>query len=131
MRAFLAARATMARFMRRRSRTFRPQTLSLSCLSPRFVMTAIAPCTKSVLRYLSPRLLIRPNRGFPPVEYCLGTNPSQAAKSLPESNCSPFPIVAIIAVAVCGPMPRTSRIRWALGLALVTISKHCSVSAIR
>ena len=48
-----------------------------------------------------------------PVEICLGTRPSQAAKSRPLVNTSPAPIAATIALEMIGPMPGTLRaIRW-------------------
>jgi hypothetical protein len=42
-----------------------------------------------------------------PVEICLGTSPSQAAKSRPLENTSPVPIAATIALEMIGPMPGT------------------------
>src|SRR5258708_1295546 len=42
-----------------------------------------------------------------PVEICLGTSPSQAAKSRPLVNTSPAPIAATIALEMIGPMPGT------------------------
>jgi hypothetical protein len=42
-----------------------------------------APCTKSVRRYRSPCLLIRPKRVLPPVLYCLGVKASQRALPIP------------------------------------------------
>jgi hypothetical protein len=42
---------------------------------------------------------------FPPVEYCDGTKPNQAAKPRPFLNSAPLPIAETIAVAVRGPMP--------------------------
>src|SRR5260221_59700 len=42
-----------------------------------------------------------------PVEICLGTSPSQAAKSRPLVNTSPAPIAATIALEIIGPMPGT------------------------
>src|SRR6516162_7880306 len=40
-----------------------------------------------------------------PVEICLGTSPSQAAKSRPFVNASPVPIAATIALEMIGPIP--------------------------
>src|SRR5262245_15431625 len=40
-----------------------------------------------------------------PVEICLGTRPSQAAKSRPLENTSPVPIAATMALEMSGPMP--------------------------
>src|SRR6516225_3732283 len=42
-----------------------------------------------------------------PVEICLGTSPSQAAKSRPLENASPAPIAATIALEMIGPIPGT------------------------
>src|ERR1035441_6694487 len=42
-----------------------------------------------------------------PVEICLGTRPSQAAKSRPLVNTSPAPIAATIALEMIGPIPGT------------------------
>src|SRR5215470_807911 len=42
-----------------------------------------------------------------PVENCLGTRPSQAAKSRPLENASPVPIAATTALEMIGPMPGT------------------------
>jgi hypothetical protein len=40
-----------------------------------------------------------------PVEICLGTSPSQAAKSRPLVNASPVPIAATIALEMDWPDP--------------------------
>jgi Tat protein secretion system quality control protein TatD with DNase activity len=42
---------------------------------------------------------------LPPVEFCLGTSPSQAANSLPLRNVLGSATVAAMAVAMIGPMP--------------------------
>src|SRR6266567_953894 len=42
-----------------------------------------APCTRSLRRYLFPRLLIPNSLAFPPVECCRGTSPSQEENSRP------------------------------------------------
>ncbi len=39
-----------------------------------------------------PRLLMPIKRALPPVEYCLGTSPSQAANSRPFRKAAPLPI---------------------------------------
>jgi hypothetical protein len=44
-----------------------------------------------VLRYLLPRLEMRPRMDRPPVLYWRGTRPSHAPKSRPRSNASPVP----------------------------------------
>src|ERR1019366_8775494 len=59
-----------------------------------------------------------------PVEICLGTSPSQAAKSRPLENTSPAPIAATIALEMIGPMPGTliSRSQPASRRAIASIS---------
>src|SRR5271156_4671537 len=42
-----------------------------------------------------------------PVDICLGTSPSQAAKSRPLENPSPVPIAATMALEMIGPIPGT------------------------
>src|SRR3954447_15411255 len=42
-----------------------------------------------------------------PVEICLGTSPSHAAKSRPLEKLSPVPIAATMALEMIGPMPGT------------------------
>src|SRR5258708_656 len=66
--------------------------------------TAGAPLTNRRLRYLSPRLLIPPRRALPPVEFCRGTRPSQAANSRLLRNTLGSATVAAMAVAIIGPM---------------------------
>src|SRR5690554_7104101 len=87
IRAFLAANATAALLYPRRSTNSFAQRLSWSSLLASLAITARVPWINNVRRYLSPRLVILPNRGLPPVEYCRGTRPSQAAKCLPLLNC--------------------------------------------
>jgi hypothetical protein len=53
-----------------------------------------------------PRLLIARSLALPPVECCCGTRPSQVARSRLLRKAVPFPIAAVSAVAVSGPMPR-------------------------
>jgi hypothetical protein len=45
------------------------------------------------------------SRIFPPVEFCRGTKPSQAANSRPERNTFGSATVVAMAVAMIGPMP--------------------------
>jgi hypothetical protein len=54
-----------------------------------------------------PRFDILPRMVRSPVEICLGTSPSQAAKSRPLVNASPVPIAATIALEMIGPIPGT------------------------
>src|SRR5271155_1540061 len=46
--------------------------------------TEMAPNTRSRRIYRLPYLVIDPNLSLPPVEFCLGVAPSQAAKSRPD-----------------------------------------------
>ena len=46
--------------------------------------TEMAPNTRSRRIYRLPCLVIDPNFSLPPVEFCLGVAPSQAAKSRPD-----------------------------------------------
>jgi hypothetical protein len=50
-------------------------------------------------------LEILPSRGFPPVEFCRGTSPIQAAISRPDLNAEGSVVEAANALAVIGPMP--------------------------
>jgi len=52
-----------------------------------------------------PAFEMRPSRCRPPVECCLGTSPSQAAKSRPERKLSIDGAKASMASAVTGPIP--------------------------
>src|SRR5439155_1101119 len=42
---------------------------------------------------------------LPPVEYCRGTTPTQAAKSRPRRKAAPLPMAATVAVETSGPKP--------------------------
>src|SRR5476651_557613 len=57
------------------------------------------------LTFLSPRRLIPRRLLFPPVLYCRGTSPTDAAKSRLHPYCLPSPISAASALAVIGPTP--------------------------
>jgi hypothetical protein len=52
-------------------------------------------------------LVIDPNFSLPPVEFCLGVAPSQAAKSRPDLNACGFGALARIAEAASAPTPGT------------------------
>src|SRR6266487_6349540 len=52
----------------------------------------------ATLRYLAEDRAI-------PVEICLGTSPSQAAKARPLANASPAPLAATIPLEMIGPLP--------------------------
>ena len=67
---------------------------------------------------------------MPPVEFCLGTSPSQAANSLPLRNVFGSATVAAIAVAMIGPIPGMVARRWLTGLFLCHARTCVSSSAI-
>ncbi len=71
----------------------------------------------ATLRYLAEDRAI-------PVEICLGTSPSQAAKARPLANASPAPMAATIALEMIGPIPGTliSRSQPASRWAMASIS---------
>ena len=71
------------------------------------MITLLAPMISSRLRDRSPIFVVAPRRCLPPVECCLGTNPSQAAKSRAFRKVSGGGASVAIAVAISGPMPGT------------------------
>ena len=77
-------------------------------------------------RYASPRLVICPSRVLPPVEYCRGTSPSQAANCRPFLKSRPLPTVATRAEAVIGPMPLRVWARTASALERTCTRISCS-----
>ncbi len=86
-RAILLAMATLATrtgFLAKRA-TRRGSAVSGLCLARR--IRDVAPTTRSFRKYRSPILVIRPRRSLPPLEFCEGVSPSQAANSRPERNC--------------------------------------------
>src|SRR5580700_11562729 len=66
--------------------------------------TEMAPNTRSRRIYRLPCLVIDPNFSLPPVEFCLGVAPSQAAKSRPDLKAC---ALARIAEAASAPTPGT------------------------
>ena len=67
--------------------------------------TALAPRISNRRSVRSPRLEMAPSFCLPPVDFCNGVSPSQAAKSRPVRNPSGAGTRAGIAVAALGPMP--------------------------
>jgi hypothetical protein len=67
--------------------------------------TAVAPTTSNRLMVRSPCLLIRPSRSFPPLLFCRGVRPSQAANCRADLNSAASPTEAAIAAAVSEPTP--------------------------
>src|SRR5215510_8982958 len=80
---------------------------------------ALPPLIRSRRKYGLPRLDIPPRRCLPPVEFCRGTRPSQAANSRPLRKPLGSTTVAARAVAMIGPMPGTLARRWLDGVAFV------------
>lgn len=72
----MATEATRAGFLASRA-TKRGSTVPGFSLAYR--ISAVAPTTRSYRRYLSPILVMRPNRSLPPLELCRGVSPSRAA----------------------------------------------------
>jgi hypothetical protein len=64
-----------------------------------------APPTRIRRKYRSPCFEIGPNLGFPPVEFCRGTSPIQAAKSRPDWKAVGSVTVAAMAVVVYRCLP--------------------------
>lgn len=89
-------------------------------LRPAHRMTAIAPMTSSRRISLWPIFDTRPRRSLPPVEFCRGTSPSQAAKSRPDRNCSNGGAKLRMARAVTGPTPGMVRRRATYGVCAAT-----------
>src|SRR5215472_7505583 len=108
MRASLLASATARTLWCRRF-----LAASIQDLSPwrsqlfGLMRTTQAACTNKTRRWRLPRFDILPRMVRSPVEICLGTSPSQAAKSRPLPNASPVPMAATIALEMIGPMPGT------------------------
>src|SRR6516165_3378962 len=108
MRASLLANATASLFLCNRSdaelshgpKLYRAQLCGR-------IRRTLAAWISSVRRYLLPRLEMRPRIDRPPVLYCRGTSPNQAAKSRPRSKASSLPIAATMAVEISGPTPGT------------------------
>ena len=105
MRAILFASATVTSLTGRRSSADLVHAPSeVFHLSARKTID-VAPRT-SILRISElPALVIRPSRFFPPVEFCRGTKPSQAAKCRALLNKPMSLTVAAMSDAVIGPTP--------------------------
>src|SRR6266480_487205 len=91
MRAVLLASATATTSGGRRRRN--PITHGSALVAFDRSKLALAPLIRSRRKYWLPRLDIPPRRCLPPVEFCRGTRPSQAANSRPLRK----PLVALIA----------------------------------
>jgi hypothetical protein len=71
--------------------------------------TAVAPRTSRRRRYRSPCFDMPPSLSLPPVEFCRGTRPIQAARSRPDLNALGSVMVAAIAVAPMMPIDFLTR----------------------
>src|SRR5215467_9438012 len=67
--------------------------------------TALAPMINRRRIVRSPRFETAPSFCLPPVDFCSGVSPSQAAKSRPAGNPSAAGTNAVIAVEAIGPTP--------------------------
>ena len=76
---------------------------------------ALAPLISSRRKYSLPRLDTPPNGFLPPVEFCGGTRPSQAANSQPLRKPLGSATMAAMAVPMMGPMPGIVANRWLTG----------------
>jgi hypothetical protein len=128
IRASLLARAVASLLRCSRGAAFRSHApkLKRSQLWGRIRIT-FAAWMNRVLRYLLPRLEMRPRMDRPPVLYWRGTRPSHAPKSRPRSNASPVPMAATTAVEISGPIPGTLVRR----RQLASLSPICSISPAR
>ena len=107
MRAILAAKATTTMLLCDRARSPRNQMPIAVAVLLSTGIAALAPWISILRRYLLPRFVIPRSFGLPPVVACLGTNPSQAAKSRPRRKALASPTAETKAVALIGPIPGT------------------------
>src|SRR5215472_7480367 len=107
MRAVLLASATAASLVGLRASSARTHSPSRVGRLRAWRSTATAPAVSRLQMYLSPRLLVRPKRSLPPLEFCRGVIPSQAANSRPNRNREGSATVAAIALAPMMPTPGT------------------------
>src|SRR5262244_2906376 len=127
MRAVLFANATATTSGGRRRRS--PITHGSALVAFERSKLALAPLIRSRRKYGLPRLDIPPRRCLPPVEFCRGTKPSQAANSRPLRKPLGSTTVAARAVAMIGPMPGTLAKRWLTGLLLCQAMSCFSIAA--
>src|SRR5215472_15736974 len=117
MRAVLLASATATTRLGRRWRS--PITHGSALVAFERSKLALAPLIRSRRKYWLPRLDIPPRRCLPPVEFCRGTRPSQAANSRPLRKPLGSTTVAAMAVAIDRADARNARQALADGVALV------------
>src|SRR5690348_16026716 len=77
--------------------------------------TALAPRISNRRMVRSPFFEMAPSLRLPPVDFCSGVSPSQAAKSRPARKPSGAGTRAVIALAAIGPMPGIVMSRRATG----------------
>ena len=98
-----------------------------------WLTTALAPMISRRRIVRSPIFEMAPSRCLPPVDFCKGVRPSQAAKSRPLANVSIGGASAAIAVAVMGPTPGMVISRRATGSSLerrlISISRTAMFSS--
>src|ERR1700688_596671 len=131
MRTSLLANATTTTFWCVRpsscaSQSLRPGACFCLCCS-----TLRAPCTKSLRKYLLPRLLMPSNFCLPPLECSPGTIPIQADSARPFPKALPLPIAPIKAVAVTGPTPGISVSRWQASFSFAVFWMTRSICSMR
>src|SRR3981081_3137866 len=112
MRTSLLAKATTTTFWCVRPNSCANQLLRPGACLCRCCSTLRAPCTKSLRKYLLPRLLMPSNFCLPKAEYSPGTITIQADRFGPFLKVLPLPTAATRAVAVTGPTPGISVSRW-------------------
>src|SRR5262249_46971159 len=122
MRAVLLASAPATTSGGRRRRS--PITHGSALVAFERSKLALAPLIRSRRKYWLPRLDIPPRRCLPPVEFCRGTRPSQAANSRPLRKPLGSTTVAARAVAMPGTLAR----RWLTGLLLCQAMSCFSIS---
>src|SRR5262245_45948524 len=116
MRAVLLASATATTRRGRRWRS--PITHGSALVAFERSKLALATIDQKPAQILVAALGYPPRRCLPPVEFCRGTRPSQAANSRPLRKPLGSTTVAAMAVAMIGPMPGTLARRWLTGLLL-------------
>jgi len=79
--------------------------LALSGSRAAALVAELAPMIRRRRKLRSPIFVVRPNRSLPPLECCLGTRPSQAAKSRPRRKVTAAGAKGTSAVAMTGPTP--------------------------
>jgi hypothetical protein len=121
-RAILLANATAATFRGRRCT--KANNHAVACRWPGLtsLTTAVAPTTINWRKRSLPCREIPPRRCLPPVDFCFGLRPSQAAKCRPDLNCLASTVVASVS-ALSGPIPGSSASSGLSGLVLCRLDQ--------